>query len=177
MLYWDLIDRLKGLLEPGRVVTDEAELRRYSQDALSPGRAFDAAPLLEGRGDVLVRPKTTEEVSWVVRAARDFGAPVVPYGGGTGVMGGLTPLRGGIIVDMGLMNGILQISPEDMTATVESGVILEDLASALTEQGLMLGHDPWSVPIATVGGAISTNGVGYRAAAVGPMGRRCLGWK
>ena len=175
MLYWDLIDRLKGMLEPERVVTEESELRRYSQDALSPSRAFDAAPLLERRGDVIVRPKTTEEVSWVVRAARDFGAPVVPYGGGTGVMGGLAPLRGGIIVDMGLMSGILDVSPGDMTATVEAGVILEDLASALADRDLMLGHDPWSVPIATVGGAISTNGVGYRAAAVGPMGAQVLG--
>ena len=58
---------------------------------------------------------------------------------------------------------------------MESGVILEDLASALTAERLMLGHDPWSVPIATVGGAISTNGVGYRAAAVGPMGAQVLG--
>ena len=54
-------------------------------------------------------------------------------------------------------------------------MILEDLGAALAEQGLMLGHDPWSVPIATVGGAISTNGVGYRAAAVGPMGAQVLG--
>ncbi len=175
MLYWDLIDRLKGLLDPERVVTNEAEVRRYSQDALSPSRAFDAAPLLERHGDVLVRPKSTEEVAWVVRSARDFGAPVIPYGGGTGVMGGLVPLRGGVIVDMGLMNSILEISPQDRTATAEAGVILEDLASALAEQGLMLGHDPWSVPIATVGGAISTNGVGYRAAAVGPMGAQVLG--
>ncbi len=175
MLYWDLIDRLKWLLEPSRVVTDEAEVRRYSQDALSPSRAFDAAPLLERRGDVLVRPKTTDEVSWVVRIAKDFNAPVIPYGGGTGVMGGLVPLRGGVIVDLGLMNTIVDISPADMTATVDAGVILEDLASALAEQGLMLGHDPWSVPIATVGGAISTNGVGYRAAAVGPMGAQVLG--
>ena len=175
MLYWDLIDRLKGLLEPSRVVTDEEEVRRYSQDALSPSRAFAAAPLLERRADVLVRPRSTEEVAWIVRVARDFGAPVIPYGGGTGVMGGLTPLRGGIIVDLGLMNGILEVSPSNMTATMEAGVILEDLASALAERGLMLGHDPWSVPIATVGGAISTNGVGYRAAAVGPMGAQVLG--
>ena len=175
MLYWDLIDRLKGLLEPARVVTDEEELRRHSRDALTPSRAFDAAPLLERRADVLVRPGTTEEVAWVVKACREFRAPVIPYGGGTGVMGGLIPLRGGVIVDLGLMNGILDVSPDDMTATVEAGVILEDLASALAEQGLMLGHDPWSVPIATVGGAIATNGVGYRAAAVGPMGAQVLG--
>ena len=175
MLYWDLIDRLKGLLEPSRVVTDEEEVRRHSRDALTPSRAFDAAPLLERRADVLVRPEITEEVAWVVKACREFRAPVIPYGGGTGVMGGLVPLRGGVIVDLGLMNGILDVNPDDMTATAQAGVILEDLASALSEKGLMLGHDPWSVPIATVGGAIATNGVGYRAAAVGPMGAQVLG--
>ena len=101
--------------------------------------------------------------------------PSCHTGGGTGVAGAVTPLRGGIAVDLKRMNRILEISPEDRTATVEAGVILGNLNDALGRDGLMLGHDPYSVPIATIGGAISTNGVGYRAAKYGSMGEQVLG--
>ena len=62
-----------------------------------------------------------------------------------------------------------------MIAVVESGALLGDLDDALAAHGLMLGHDPWSRPIATVGGAISTDGVGYLAAAYGSMGEQVIG--
>jgi alkyldihydroxyacetonephosphate synthase len=68
------------------------------------------------------------------------------------------------------LDQILEINPKDLTATVQAGVVLENLVNALAEHGLMPGHDPYSVPIATVAGTISTNGVGYRAGAFGPMG-------
>ena len=58
---------------------------------------------------------------------------------------------------------------------MEAGTILADLEFSLNQQDLMLGHDPYSVPIATVGGAISTNGVGYRASRYGSMGDQVLG--
>ena len=96
---------------------------------------------------------------------------------GSGVMGGAIPVRGGIILDLRRMNRILNINATDMTAEVEPGVVLQDLVDALAEHGLMPGHDPYSVPIATVGGAISTNGVGYRAAAFGPMGSQVVSLK
>ena len=73
-------------------------------------------------------------------------------------------------IDLARLNNIIEINLVDMTVTVESGVILEDLEVRLKELGMMHGHDPYSVPIATVGGTISTNGVGYRAGAYGPMG-------
>ena len=53
-------------------------------------------------------------------------------------------------------------------------MVLQDLEDALSEQGLMPGHDPYSVPIAAVAGTISTNGVGYRAGAYGPMGQQVV---
>jgi alkyldihydroxyacetonephosphate synthase len=85
-------------------------------------------------------------------------------------MGGTLPVHGGVVVDLQRMNQVLEVRPTDLTAVVEAGVVLGDLVASLAEHGLMPGHDPYSVPIATVAGAISTNGVGYRAAAFGPMG-------
>ena len=85
-------------------------------------------------------------------------------------MGGTVPTAGGIILDLQRMNKIISINPTDMTAEVEAGVVLEDFENILFDLGLMPGHDPYSVPIATVAGTISTNGVGYRAGAHGTMG-------
>ena len=106
----------------------------------------------------------------MLKLANAYHTPVIPYGAGTGVMGGTVPALGGIVLDMQRMNRILAINPIDMTAEVEAGVVLQDLEEVLERQKLMPGHDPYSVPIATVAGTICTNGVGYRAGVNGPMG-------
>ena len=175
MLDPELITSLTRLLGKDSVSTTRDDLDRYSADALTPRRAYAAAASLLRTADIVVVPHSTQHVADVVRVAAAHKVPVVPYGGGTGVMGAAYPVEGGIVVDLKGLNRILEISAVDRTATVEAGVILKDLDAALQEHGLMLGHDPWSVPIATVAGAISTNGVGYRAAAYGPMGDQVLG--
>ena len=124
---------------------------------------------------MVVRPAATEEVAQVLRYANAEGIPVVPIGGNTGVMGAAVPIHGGIALDLTRLDRIVSIDPAARTATVEAGVILEDLEHALERQNLMLGHDPWSLPIATVGGAIATNSVGCRAGKYGPMGAQVLG--
>jgi FAD/FMN-containing dehydrogenase len=90
-------------------------------------------------------------------------------------MGAAIPSEGCIVLSLRRMDSVLGISKEDMSARMQPGVILEDAAAALEENGLVLGHDPWSLPIATVGGAISTDGVGYLAAKYGSMGEQVLG--
>ena len=165
---------LKRIVGPENVLLDEPSLAAYSMDAFGRWRGEPLDPKAP-RVFAAVRPGSAEEVAEIVSMACRESIPVVPYGGGTGVAGAVTPLRGGIAVDLKRMNRILEISPEDRTATVEAGVILGDLNDALGRDGLMLGHDPYSVPIATIGGAISTNGVGYRAAKYGSMGEQVLG--
>ena len=165
-----LVDSLTQVLGQENVLTDPYDLDRYSGDALSPTRAFGAEDSFERLADVVARPGSTEDVSAVLKLANESGTPVVPYGAGSGVMGATVPAMGGIVLDLQRMNKVLAINPTDMTAEVEAGVVLEDLENALARQGLMPGHDPYSVPIATVGGTIATNGVGYRAGAHGPMG-------
>ena len=165
-----LITDLTDLLGRENVLTDPYDLDRYSGDALSPTRAFGAEESFKRLADVVVQPGSTADVSNVLKLANESRTPVIPYGGGTGVMGGTVPALGGIVLDLKRMNQILAISPTDMTAQVEAGVVLEDLEKSLGRQGLMPGHDPYSVPIATVAGTICTNGVGYRAGTNGPMG-------
>ena len=174
MLDSSAVESLARIVGKDHLLTDPYDLDRYSADALTPFRAFGTEAHLEPLADIVVQPGSTAEVAEIVVLAGQRGTPLVPYGAGTGVMGGTLPVQGGIIVDMGRMDRVLEVRPTDLTARVESGIILQDLVDALAEHDLMPGHDPYSVPIATVGGAISTNGVGYRAAAHGPMGEQVV---
>jgi len=168
-------DSLADVVGKANVLTDHFDLDRYTGDALSPTRAFGAEAAFERLADVVVRPKSTAEVVKILQMANELRLPVVPYGGGTGVMGGTVPVQGGIVLDMQRMSRVLAVDPVGLTAEVEAGAVLGNVESLLTEHGLMLGHDPYSVPIATIAGTISTNGVGYRASAYGPMGEQVVG--
>lgn len=160
---------------PGLVVTDPQELARYAADALVPARAYRSG----FRGDLLpaavVRPATPEHVCELLRWAHEEGVPVVPFGGGSGVMGGATPVPGGVTVDLRGLNRVRRISREDRRVEAEAGVVLVHLNETLRPHGLFVAHDPWSVHVATVGGAISTNGAGYRVGGYGRMADQVLG--
>jgi alkyldihydroxyacetonephosphate synthase len=73
------------------------------------------------------------------------------------------------------MSRILHIDAESRSVRVQAGAVLEAVDLAVNDVGFILGHDPWTVPVATIGGAISTNSVGYRAGIYGSMGEQVLG--
>ena len=168
----DLRDALAAIVGAEHVLTDDESRERLSFDAVTAHRLGGRSELAAARVDAVARPATTAEVAGVVSFASERGIPVVAYGGGTGVMGAVVPVRGGIALDLRRMDHIVEVSREDRTAHVQPGVYLADLAAAARDHGMMLGHDPWSVPIATVGGAISTDSVGYRASRYGSMGQQ-----
>jgi alkyldihydroxyacetonephosphate synthase len=169
-----LIQSIYSIVGKENLLLDSTSIRNNATDAFGK---FRDSPTQTKQGNLIgiVKPSSSSEVQSIVVLANQHGIPIVPHGGGTGVMGAITPTEQSLSVDLRRMNHILSISPTDKTATIEAGVILGDLDSALKETGLMLGHDPYSVPIATVGGAISTNGVGYRATKYGSMGEQVLG--
>ena len=161
---------IAGIVGAEYVLADPDTIDRYSADALTPYRAYYADAAFDRLADLIVQPADTGQVARVVALAQELAIPVIPYGGGTGVMGGALPVRGGIILDLRRLNRLIGVDPVSLTAEVQAGMVLQELYDALQPYGLMPGHDPYSVPIATVAGTISTNGVGYRAAAFGPMG-------
>ena len=166
---------LGRLIGSGAISVDERQINRYSGDALGVYRAFRAVGRLEAKAAAVVWPESAEQVSAVLKYAQSNLVPVVPYGGGTGVMGAATPADHCIILSLQRMNAVLDINSRDMAARLQPGVVLQDANVAFNNQGLMMAHDPWSRPIATVGGAISTNGMGYLAAKYGSMGEQLLG--
>ncbi len=167
----EFIAEINQIVSRDRVSQDEGTLDDYAHDAIRHQQWGLQPPQ---RPLAVVRPASTEHVSQILHAATQAAIPVVPYGGGTGVMGAATSLRAGIVLDMGSMNKILNVSLEDRVARVQPGVVLAELDSVAQIGHVFVGHDPWSQPVATVGGAISTNGVGYMAAKYGPMGRQVV---
>jgi glycolate oxidase len=110
--------------------------------------------------DVAVLPRTAEEVSEVVKLANRHGIPVVARAGGTGLSDGAVPLRGrgGICVDVKLMNQIHEIDLTDRTVTVGPGINMLKLNEALRPHGVFYPDDPASYPCSLVGGRIGTGG-------------------
>src|SRR6266513_2158414 len=171
----ELYRKLARIVGPERVRTDESYLDERSWDALSEGRIH---PLKKPETNLplcVVHPSDTVQVSEIVRLANEEKVPVLPYGGGSGLMGGALSVRAGMVIDLRTMNRILEIDAGARSTRVQTGVVLESLEERLNQDGFILGHDPWTVPVATVGGAISTNSVGYRAGIYGSMGEQVLG--
>ena len=163
------------MLGAGSVLTDPDELDLHAWDALSKSRIHPSHPIVPVLPLCICTPASTAEVQAIVGVANEALVPLVPYGGGSGLMGAAVSLTPGIVVDLRRMNAVLEIDTASFTVRVQAGTVLEALDSELQRSGLMLGHDPWTVPVATVGGAVSTNSLGYRGGKYGSVGSQMLG--
>jgi FAD/FMN-containing dehydrogenase len=171
----NVVSKLASIIDPKRILTDAERLDELSWDALSLGRIHPRHQPQLAMPICVVAPLSTDEVRRIVLFAYRERVPLVPFGGGSGLMGGALSVQPGIVIDLRTMNQIVEIDTEARSVCVQAGVVLEILERRLNEQGFLLGHDPWTVPVATVGGAISTNGMGYRGGTYGSMGEQVLG--
>lgn len=110
--------------------------------------------------EVVVFPRSTEEVVGVVRTANQLGLRILARGAGTGLAGGATPRGGEVLVVLTRMNRILEIDPENRLAVVEPGVLNTQLARALEGTGFHFAPDPSSQTASTLGGNAATNAGG-----------------
>jgi FAD/FMN-containing dehydrogenase len=170
-----VVPALTDLLGPTQVIADADKLAFYRLDGLRPSRGYRGRKRLGLTPACVVRPRRTAEVQALVQWANQARVALVPYGGGTGLMGGAMSDGESVLIDFKDMADILAIKREDRHAVVQAGVVLNRVEEALRAEGLTLGHDPWTVSIATVGGTISTNGLGYRGGQYGSMGEQVLG--
>ncbi|QHW01561.1 FAD-binding protein [Spirosoma endbachense] len=123
----------------------------------------------------LLRPKTTEEVSKILRICNEFNQPVVPHGGLTNVVGGVVTKPDEIALSLERMNGIEEISVQNKTATVQAGVILQNLQTVLAENGQHFPLDLGAKGSCMIGGNIASNAGGLQALRYGVMRNLVLG--
>jgi glycolate dehydrogenase FAD-linked subunit len=163
----DLIEALRAALPDGAVLTDPDLLR---------GHQRDEADLVEaGMPAVVVRPRTTEQVVAVVRAAAAAGAPVVPQGARTGLAGAANAVEGAVVLSTVAMNEILEVDPVNRYAVVQPGVVNAELAAAAAAHGLRYPPDPGSWESSTIGGNVATNAGGMCCVKYGVTGEYVLG--
>ncbi|HHS97965.1 MAG TPA: FAD-binding oxidoreductase [Chloroflexi bacterium] len=143
-----------------RVSTDLMERKIYSHDV---GEMPPLVKPLIGKAlaDAVVQPKNEEEIVELVRWAVQNRIPLVPRGKATSGYGGVLPVKGGITVDFWRMRSILAVDKENLTVTVEPGIVWEFLEKELAKQGLALRLYPSSAPSSTVGGWLAQGGFGY----------------
>jgi alkyldihydroxyacetonephosphate synthase len=132
-------------------------------------RAGDA----ENAPDAVVYPATELEVRAVIDACGETGTAVVPFGGGTSVVGGVEPIRGDfdavIALDLARMTDVVAIDHRSLTAELGPGLRGPQVEAALERQGLMVGHFPQSFEYATLGGWVATRSAGQASTGYGKI--------
>ena len=121
----------------------------------------------------VVFAKCTDDVSQTVRMAAVYNVPIIPFGVGTSLEGHLLAVQGGISIDLGRMNKVLSINPEDLTVTVQAGVTRKQLNEEVKSTGLFFPIDPGAD--ATIGGMSATRASGTNAVRYGTMRENVLG--
>ena len=162
---------LVGVVGAEHVLTDDATRRLRTRGKSTPDLLRARAGDLDDAPDAVVRPRDHDEVQAVLQVAGRHRVAVVPFGGGTSVVGGLAPRRdeyaGVISLDLVRMKRLFAVDPVSMTATLEPGLRGPEAEALLAGHGLTLGHHPQSFEFATIGGFAATRSSGQSSAGYG----------
>lgn len=151
------LQAFKNILGEAFVFTDEESLNNY---------AHDETENLHFLPDIVIKPRTAEELAEAMKICNEHAIPVTPRGAGTGLSGGALPHLGGVLVSFERMNSI-DIDERNLQVTVEPGVITEVLQNAVKEKGLFYPPDPSSRGSCFIGGNIAENSGGPKAVKYG----------
>ena len=150
------------------VFNDPERLEPYSHDEVAE-KEYAHMP------EALVRPRTAEEISQIMKLANRLRIPVTPRGAGSGLSGGAVPVFGGIVLLCERMNEIIEIDRQNMMITVEPGVVTNDINDVLKGTGLFFAGYPMSLETCFVGGNVAENAGGGKAVKYGVTGRYVVG--
>ncbi|CAN5573019.1 FAD-linked oxidase C-terminal domain-containing protein [soil metagenome] len=153
-----IIDQFRKIVGEEYVFVDAARMEDYGHDKTED---YFFMP------DVVVKPRTPQEVSELLKACNAHKIPVTPRGAGTGLSGGALPVKNGVVISMERFNKILNIDELNLQATVEPGVITEVFQNAVKEKGLFYPPDPASKGSCFLGGNLSNNSGGPKAVKYG----------
>jgi alkyldihydroxyacetonephosphate synthase len=163
--------RLEAAVGADRVLDD-----RSARVAHAAGRSYaDLVRLRSGDAarapDAVVEPGSADEVQAVLAACAETRVAVVPFGGGTSVVGGVEPIsdgfEGAVALDLRRLDRVAQVDRASLTATLEAGLLGPEAERRLGEQGVTLGHFPQSFEYSTVGGWVATRSAGQASSGYG----------
>ncbi len=150
--------QFKAIVGADFVLADEESLQHYGHD--------ETEQLLY-LPEVVLKPRTAEEIAAIMTICNEDKIPVTPRGAGTGLSGGALPHLGGVLLSTERMNSILHIDERNLQVTTEPGVITEILMNAVKEKGLFYPPDPSSRGSCFIGGNIAENSGGPKAVKYG----------
>jgi glycolate oxidase len=162
----DIVRQLKKLVPDATLIADQEGRRTFETDALT---AYRCLPLL------VVLPRTSDEVSKILRFCHNNHIKVVPRGAGTSLSGGALPLEDSIVLCLSRMNKVLSIDLPNRVARVEAGITNSGITQAVVGQGFFYAPDPSSQIACTVGGNVATNSGGAHCLKYGVTTNHILG--
>jgi alkyldihydroxyacetonephosphate synthase len=167
----EVLADLTAVVGPGHVLTEDVSRRLRTRGKSTPDLLRARAGDLSDAPDAVVRPGDHGEVQAVLEVAGRHRVAVVPFGGGTSVVGGLVARRGGyagvLSLDLVRMKRLLDVDRVSMTATLEPGLRGPEAEALLAEHGMTLGHFPQSFQFASIGGFAATRSSGQSSAGYG----------
>ncbi|MFD2117360.1 FAD-binding oxidoreductase [Paenibacillus yanchengensis] len=137
--------------------------------------SFDGTPMLQSLPDGVIYPASTQEVSGIMKVLSQHKIPIVGRGSGTNLCGGTVPIQGGVVMVMHRMNRILELDTQNLTATVQPGLITAQFIEQVEQAGLFYPPDPSSMSISTIGGNIAECSGGLRGLKYGTTKDYVLG--
>src|SRR5262249_43819969 len=155
-----IAEALRSELGADRVSEDAAELEAHRTDYWILAHLRARQGRLGPPPACVVRPRNTAEVAAAVRTAQRHRVAIVPYGGGSGVLGGAGPPAGSVVIDLRAMDRLLAIDETSLLASAQAGMLGGDYETALHARGYTSGHYPQSIERATLGGLVATRSAG-----------------
>ncbi|MFW9952245.1 MAG: FAD-binding oxidoreductase [Candidatus Thorarchaeota archaeon] len=166
---------LLNILGESNFSDNPIDLLAYSKDATLIGHNWTLEGKVAGLADFITWPESKVQICEILKMANEEKIPIIPYGEGSGVVGGAIPVRGGIIIDMKKFNKILNINDMDLTVTVETGMNGMNLERELNLKGFTSGHIPQSLYTSSVGGWIAHKAAGQFSTKYGKIEDILLG--
>jgi alkyldihydroxyacetonephosphate synthase len=172
------LEKLIGALPSSRlplhpmISNDPTNRIRYSHGQSLPDWIAVRSGCIAAFPDGIASPGTNEDVRELISYAKDIGAKIIPYGGGTSVLGHINPLPGDspvIAADMSHMNHMIHLDERSCLATFGAGIIGPDLEALLQTRGFTLGHFPQSFEFSTLGGWVATRSSGQQSLGYGKI--------
>jgi alkyldihydroxyacetonephosphate synthase len=161
------IEGLRRVLGEAQVVTDPAQLDERRHDYWMVSHLRDRRGTPAPAPLCVVRPRSVADVQAAIRFAAEHTVPVIPFGLGSGVVGGVIARADAVVIDLSGMNRVRSIDPVNLVASFDAGKNGAEAEASVAEQGLTIGHWPQSVAVSSVGGWVATRASGQFSTANG----------